>query len=89
MESIDEGKEEKSNSEKKQKLDDPNKFKVSGSASNKKPKVPESSSSKGRSSSARKSVSSFPPSKPSTSKEGSELVGLDKLTEVMSKGLVN
>ena len=26
---------------------------------------------------------------PSTSKEGSELVGLDKLTEVMSKGLVN
>ena len=64
MESIDEGKEEKSNSEKKQKLDDPNKFTVSGSASNKKPKVPESSSSKGRSSSARKSVSSFPPSMP-------------------------
>ena len=87
MESIDEGKEEKSSAGKKQKLDDPNKLKVSGSALNKKPKV--ASSSKGRSSSATKSVSSLTPSMPSTSKEGSELVGLDKLTEVMSKGLVN
>ena len=89
MESIDEGKEEKSNAGKKHKLDDPNKLKVSGSALNKKPKVAESSSSKGRSSSVTKSVPSLTPSMPSTSKEGSELVGLDKLTEVMSKGLVN
>ena len=89
MESIDEGKEEKSIAGKKHKLDDQNKLKVSGSAVNKKPKVAEPSSSKGRSSSATKLISPLPTSMPSTSKEGSELVGLDKLTEVMSKGLVN